>query len=328
MKQSKLPFFAIIGAAVLVVIGMAGVSSFVTASLDLPAAPGQANIDVVVAPPLKSWANKAARDFNQANPNTQVTIIEAGELVPLTQLQPVNPETTPPAAWLAEASFVLEMAANQGAAFEKAQSVASTPMAWGVYNSKLDLFNGELSWQAINTVATGPSGVKLVIDKPANSAQGLAALISATAAHLNKDTLSASDISAADGWLTGTFGNRNTLIPATPASDFATKGVSAGDAGILSMAAWQTGRLHERPDFTLTPTRPEVILDYPFAIRSNSRPEAKAVAQAFKDYLLAQPQQEGLATLFFDPASANAGGVQLDGVAAQRLLDWATRQLR
>ena len=331
MQQSKTLFFSIIGLAILVCAGIIATRFLFADSLNLPTEPEEIELQVVVAPAIKAWAEQAARNFNQAHPKTQVKIIEAAELIPLADFQSADPQKTPPAAWLAEASFVVDMAA--GGQCKAAQPVASTGMAWGTPNSKLTQFNqdyGSLSWENLHAKGVKPDdALKLVIASPQNSAEGLAALISAVAGHLGANTLSAGDVSAADAWLTETFGNRNTQIPATPAEDFATKGVSAGDVGILSMAAWRNVKLDQKPDaFTLTPTQPNVAFDYPFAIWGNSPPEAQAAAQSFRDFLLDDAQQNALAGFSLDPAGANQGGVQIDGAAAQRLLDWANRQLR
>lgn len=333
MQPNKTLFFVIIGAAIVAVAGMAVVGYFLTGSTAFTPVTNTIEIEVVVAPSVKSWAEDAARNFNQANPNAQVSIVTANDLLPETEFQTANSQTPPPAAWLAEASFVVEMAANAGLPFEDAQSVAGTSLAWGIYNSKLEQFNqdyGSLSWENLHAKGTNNNDVlKLVIESPQTSAEGLAALASAAAAHLNTDTLTANDISAADQWLSETFGERNTQIPATPAGDFATKGVSAGDVGILRMASWRNVNLDQKPDtFTLTPTQPEVVLDYPLAIFSGSQPEAKAAAQAFRRFLLEEAQQKALAEISLDAAGANTGGVQLDGTAAQRLQDWANRRLR
>ncbi len=63
MQQSKTIFFGIIGLAVVVVVGMAIVGSFLTDSLDLPTNSGEIEIQIVVAPAIKPWVDQAAREF-------------------------------------------------------------------------------------------------------------------------------------------------------------------------------------------------------------------------------------------------------------------------
>lgn len=336
MQQSKSLFFAIIALAVVVVAGMFLARLFLAEELNLPVGVQEISIQVVVAPSIKPWVDQAARDFNQANSNTQVKIIAADKLIPESQFQ-VNPQTASevPVAWLAEATFAVEMARNAGLQFEDAQSVASTSLAWGAYNDKLDRFTqdyGSLTWQNLHAKAANPDDIlKLVIASPQNSAEGLAALISAAAAQLNAQTLSGNDISAVDGWLTETLGDRNAQIPPKPAETFASvQGRTIGDVGILSMASWRRARLDQSTDFTITPAEPGVTLDYPFAIWTGrqSTPEAQKVARDFRAFLLSNAQQNALADFFFEPAGAIQGGVQADREASQRLLNWADRVLR
>lgn len=328
MQPNKGLFFTIIGAAILAVFGMLLVRIFLPDTLSQAVGPGQVDIEVVVAPSIRPWVESEARNFTQANPNIRVKVTTAGNLIPESQFQPTNPQIQPPAAWLAEAQFVIEAARARGLAFDDAQSVASTGLAWGAFTSKLEPFGGGLSWDAIYAQATSPNGIKLVIASPQNSAEGMAALISAAAGHQGTGQLTPNDVSAANAWLTETFGNRNTVIPATPATDFATKGVSAGDVGILSAASWRRARLDGRSDFTLTPTQPNVSLDYPFAIFNASPPQAQEAARAFRNFLLAANQQNTLVEVYLEPAGAVQSDAQVDGAAVQRLLDWANRELR
>ncbi len=336
MQRNKTLFFGIIGLAVVVVAGLILARIFLADSLNLPDGSQEISIRVVVAPSIKPWVDQAAQDFNQAHSKTQVEIIAAGELIPESQFQ-FNQQTAPPAAWLAEASFALEMAPNSGLQFKDAQSVAGSSLAWGIYNDKLDQFKqdyGELNWENLHAKATNPSDVlKLVIASPQNSAEGLAALISATAAHLGQQSLSGSDISAVNAWLTETLGNRNAQLPPMPAEAFASvQGRTLGEAGILSLASWRSApKLDQSNEFSISPANPNVSLDYPFAIWAGSQatPEGQQAAAAFRDFLLSQAQQNALAAFSFEPAGAVVpNSVQADGQAAINLLRWAERELR
>ena len=66
------------------------------------------------------------------------------------------PRFTPPAAWLAEASFVVTM--DNDMQFGDVQSVANTSLAWGTFNNKLEEFsqNGGLNWSTLHQQAAGP----------------------------------------------------------------------------------------------------------------------------------------------------------------------------
>ena len=335
MRSSKSIFFAIIGLAVVGVVGLLVARFFLAETLDLPPVSEQISIRVVVAPSIKPWVDQAAQEFNQANQNIQVRVIAASNLIPESQFS-AAPSEAPPAAWLAEASFALGMAANSGLSFEDAQSVAGTSLAWGAYNDKLDQFNqtyGPLTWENVHAKATSSGDIlKIVIASPRNSAAGIGALGSATSAHLGKPSLSGSDISAANAWLSETFGDRNTQIPPTPAQTFAgVQGRTIGDIGLLPLAQWRSVGLDQSPDFTVIPAEPKVNLDYPFAIWAGSQatPETKQAAAAFRNFLLSEAQQNKLADFFFERAGTTPPDtLQIDSQAAINLLRWAEREIR
>ncbi|MBN1995000.1 MAG: substrate-binding domain-containing protein [Anaerolineae bacterium] len=335
MQQNKTLFLVIIGVAVLAVIGMLVIRPLLSEPLNLPASPQEVTIQVVVAPSIKPWVDQAAQEFNQANPKTQVQIITADSLVPEAQFSS-NPQAVPPAAWLAEAGFIVEMAGNSQE-FGDSRPVAGTALAWGAFNNKLEEFGqkyGGVNWAALHQSATEPnSTLKVVLASPHNTAEGLAALASA-AAHLNKQTLTGADASSAEPWLTETLKEsaRTSLnLGPKPAEAFATRGASIGDVGLLSQASWRSAGLQNRPDFSITPTQPAVTLDYPLAIWTGERatPEGQQAAAAFRDFLLSDAQQSALATYFFDRANAvDPNSLQVDGQAALTLLRWAERELR
>jgi ABC-type molybdate transport system substrate-binding protein len=335
MQQNKALFFGIIGLAVLIVIALIAARFLLADQLDLPTLTEKTSIRIVAAPTIKPWAEQAAQTFNRSNSTAQVEIVEAEGLVPSAQFRP-DPQGVVPAAWLAEATFVVEMAGDSGLQFNDLRSVASTSLTWGAFKDKQEAFArtyGPLSWTSIHAKATAADDfLTLVIASPQNSTEGLAALISATAASLNKQTLSAADVGQADTWLTQTLSENIRLpIPAKPAEAFAlTTGRSIGDAGILTLASWRSAGLDKKADFSLTPAQPNVNLDYPLAIFSQAAPEAQQAAAAFRDFLLSDEQQNALPAppYFLDKANTAQPGVMADGPAAQRLLDWANRELQ
>ncbi len=337
MQQNKTLFFAIIGLAVLVLVGMfVGAYLFLGDTLDISVTQPTVTIRVAVAPTIKPWVDQAAQQFNQQNSQSQVEIVAVDGLIP-DSLFTTNPQVSPPAAWLAEATFVVELARNNGLSFEDPRSVAGTGLAWGAFNNRQAEFSqkyGELSWTAIHKSAIEPdSSLKIVIASPRNSAEGLAALISAAAAQANTQTLTNAEVRNAEDWLTATLKEsaRGSLtLGPKPAEAFATRGASIGDAGMLTLVSWRSAGLQDRPDFTLTPAQFNVILDYPFAIwaGSQSTPAGKQAAAAFRDFLLSEAQQDTLPNFFFERASAANPAIQADGEAALTLLRWADRELR
>ena len=335
MQPNKTLFFSIIGLAVVVVIGMFLAAFFLlNDSPYLPTSPQTVTIRVVAAPSIKDWATVAAQEFNRANPQTVVEIVTADDLIPESQFSSAPGPEALPAAWLAEATFTVEMAKERGLQFsDDLRSVASSSLAWGAFTDKQAAFNqqyGELSWENIHAKAVAPGDfLTIVIASPSNRADGLAALISASAAHLGKQQLSSNDISQARPWLLETFKD-NTRIPPQPAEAFAsTQGRSLGDMGLLSRVAWQSNKLDNRPDFVLSPVQPDVQLDYPLAIwtGSQSSPESQQAAAKFRDFLLSESQQQALAGFGLDAAGAPTPTVQIDGPAGWALLRFAEQEL-
>lgn len=334
MRQNRVVFFGIIGLAILIVVGMLAGTFFLFGSVgEVSPLQAEVNIEVIAAPAVYPWVEQAAQQFNQTTPKTKVTIIEATDLVPEAKFRTVSSQSSLSAAWIAEASFVLELAQNRGLSFQDPQSVASSNLAWGAYTAKHEQFTqtyGDLNWESLHTKATSSEGLRLVLDSPQNSAEGIAALISATAFNLDSQSLSGSSVSAANSWLTETLGDRNAYVPPTPAQSFASvQGRTLGDVGLLAMVSWRKAKLDENANFTLLPVEPQVTLDFPFAIwtGSQSTPEAQAAARAFRDFLLDQSRQSTLNDFGLEPATAQTG-VQADGETAERLQSWAARVLR
>ncbi len=327
MQSNKGLFFVIVGGAVLVVAGMFAVIYFFQSQVtELTPHSQKIKIEVVAAPGIKNWAAQAAGSFNAAQTNATVEVVEAGELVPASKFQSA-------AAWLPEADFVVELARRDGYTFvDNATSVASTSLAWGAYNDKLEAMRrdyGDLTWDGLNRKATSPGGLKLVIASPRTTGAGLAALAAAVAAHQNVSRLSAQDVGNADAWLTQTLGNNNAQPRAEAATTLASPmGRSIADVALLPLAEWRQAKLDQSGQFTVLPVTPTVTLNYPFVLLT-SNAAAQQAAQAFQQFLRQSEQQNALKTYGLDSAgAATAGAVQIDGEAAQRLRSWADRTLR
>ena len=332
MQQNKPLFFAVIGVSIIVVIGL-----FVMGVLFFNLSPGpeQVSIQVVVGPAIKPWVEQAAQEFNQSQTQTQVEITATTDLIPENLFRPAA-QNAPPAAWLAESTFLVNLATARDSSlrFDELRSTAHTSLAWGAFTDKQATFSqqyGELSWESLHAKATASDDfLTIVIASPRNTAEGLAALISATAGHVNQPTLSGADVDGASAWLSETFKENTRVLPA-PAEAFATTtGRSIGDLGMLSQAAWGRVGLQNRPDFSITPAQPQVSLDYPFALWAGRQatPEARQAAIAFRDFLLSAGQQQALAEFFLEAAGAGAAdSVQVDGSAALALERWVDLNL-
>jgi hypothetical protein len=338
MQPNRTLFFVIIGLALLLTLGVvAGGFLFFGSSGEMtPLGRSASPIQIVVAPAIEPWVSQAAQLYNQTNAQAEVRVVAAGGLIPRTQFQSTS-QNPPVAAWLPEASFVAALAEEQGVQFDDPQSVASTSLAWGGYKDKVAQFNqtyGDLTWENLRRKAVAPGDfLKLVIASPQDSGEGLAALLSATAAAEQTGEISGNSVSAANDWLTETLGDGKAQTPPRPAEAFASvQGRTLGDVGLLSRASWRKAGLQDRGDFTLAPVEPNVILDYPFVILIDPQvpPEAQEAARNFRQFLLDPAQQDKLDTSFFDRATSAPGqnNVQADASAVDRLLGWAERVLR
>jgi hypothetical protein len=332
MQQRRVLFVGIIFLAVAAVIGMYVARPFLfDEPLAIPAISQPVTIQVAVAPSIKGWAEQAARGFNQQDAHTQVRIVEANGLVPSGQFT-TNPQVTPPAAWLAEASFMVDLARVEGLQqFEAGIPVAETSLAWGAFTDKQAAFNetyGDLNWTNLHAKAVTPGdSLALVFASHRHSAEGLAVLISAAGAPNNVADLTAADVRQASAWLTEIFRD-NTRTPSTPAQDFVTRGRSVGDVGLLSLASWGRAGLPGRSDFVFTPLVPAVSLNYPLAIWTGAPPAEQDAARKFREFLLAETQQAALADFYFERANTAQPGIQVQGEAVQALLRWADQNLR
>ena len=98
MQQSRVLFFAIIGLALLAVIGMVGaVYLFSDTSTPFAARQDSVTVEVIVPSSIQPWVADAAAKYNAANPNTTVKLISAAGLIPLEKYQSSN--TPRPVGW-------------------------------------------------------------------------------------------------------------------------------------------------------------------------------------------------------------------------------------
>ncbi len=337
MRNNRSIFFIIIGLALLITIGALLLEQFGIYTLPSRAV-AKTPIQVAVPADLADWAKDAADSFNSRNGDAAVTIISVNGLPALNQFERTV-VTELPHAWIPEASFVAAIAAEDGLAFESTgESIVTTDMSWGAFQSRSDAL-GSLDWTRVNEAAvaehwsqSGGDGswgfFKLTIASPSNSAEGLAALISACASYHQSDTLTRAQISDAGftAWMDDiilSVPNFNTL-GSDPAGALASRGASAGDVGFLSTASWNRSRagLNKGEGFVLAPAKYSVELDYPYVLRTRLESDEAAIADRFGDYL--KQQSNELVDRGFS-VSSSASPVQIDGPAAQSLLRWAGR---
>lgn len=319
LQRRRVLFFVIIGLAVFVTLGALAAERLNIYTLPSRAV-AQIPITVAVSPGLVEWAETAARDFQRGNQDAQITIVSANGLVAVDTFARFAPEERPH-AWIAETTFVAAIAQDSGLSFTpEGASLAVSELVWGGFGTRVEAL-GTLDWQTIHGAATagGWSALngdanwgffKLTIASPTNSAEGLAALLTAAAAYHDTAQVTRSHVTdpAFLAWLQETVDsvpNFNTLGP-NPAEALATRGPSVGDVGLLTTVSWSAvaDDLNKWETFVTSDPQYTMELDYPYLIRTNLTSDERAVAERFSDYLARQSEQLNDAGFRTQPSSS------------------------
>lgn len=340
MRNNRSLFFIIIGLALVVIVGVLLLEQLGIYTLPSRAV-AQTPIEVAVPADLADWARDAAESFNSRNADAAVTIISQNGLPAIRQFERTQIVDLPH-AWVPEASFVAALAAEEGIAFAATgESVVQTDMSWGGFESRTTAL-GILDWDTIHSAAAtghwatisnnGDWGYfKMTIASPTNSAEGLAALISASASYHKTDTLTTELVRdpALRAWLndiTESVPSFNTL-GSDPAGAMANRGTSAGEVGFLSTASWNRSRagLNNREPFVIQPAQYNVELDYPYVLRDRLESNEAEMAARFGSFL--QQQSDELVDRGYS-VGGSATPIQIDGPTALALLQWAELEIR
>lgn len=345
LQRRRVLFFLIIGLAIFVTLGALAAERLNIYTLPSRAV-AQVPITVAVSPSVIEWAERAASDFNRSNQDAQISIVSANGLVAVDTFARLAPEERPH-AWIAESTFVSAIAQDSGMTFiPYASSLAASELVWGGFGSRADAL-GTLDWQTIHDAATasGWSALngdanwgffKLTIASPTNSAEGLAALLTAAATYHDTAQVTRSHVTdqAFLAWLQETVDsvpNFNTLGP-NPAEALATRGPSVGDVGFLAAVNWfaVADDLNKWETFVTSEPHYTMELDYPYLIRANLTSEEQAMVSRFGDYLARQSEQLSNAGFRTQQSSSSSGPnavvIEADDEAVLALLRWADRE--
>lgn len=338
LRKNRIPFFFIIGLALVVTLGALALERLGIYTLPSRAVE-RTTIQVAIPSNLAAWARDEAENFNARNADANVQTVSINGLTAFERYSG-SPVDSLPHGWMPDASFIAAIAVDEGLAFEVAEeSIVSTELIWGAYADRAQALNS-LDWNAVHEAAvTGTwaglggdaqwGNFKLTIASPTGSAEGLGALIAAAAEYHDTESLTREQLAdpGFTQWMreiVESVPNFNTLGP-NPAESLATRGPSVGDVGFLSEAAWihsQSG-LERWGDFVTQDSRYPVSLDYPFLVRTNADPAEQELARRFARYL--KGQVEDLGEGYQNGAEAPLGN-QMDGRATLVLLRWAERE--
>lgn len=338
LRRNQIIFFTIIGLALVVTLGILAMERLGIYTLPSRAVERIA-IEISVPAALATWADQEADEFNARNNDADVSIVALNGLTALDQYDGASRDSLPH-GWIPDASFVAAIAQEEALPFEMVnESIATTELMWGGYSDRIQVIQN-LNWQSIHDAAAAGTwsqmggdnqwgNFKLTIASPAQSAEGLAALISAAASYYKTDTLTSQQLTDPEfmAWLLETVEsvpNFSTLGP-DPAESMASRGPSVGDIGFLSEAAWMNSAsgLERWGGFVTEAARYPVSLDYPFLVRTNADMAEQSLAERFAQYLAGEVNDLGSG---YDDGSGTPLGKQIDGKTALSLLRWAERE--
>lgn len=260
-----------------------------------------------------------------------------------------------PVAWIADSSFLVEMANTAYAGVlgrdvflsdgqYRVRPLAQSLLTWGFFRSRgAALFEnmGPISWSTVNRAGAAPTGWKelggdaswghfsVTFPDPRKNTGGLAVLMGVAGEYYQRTTISIEDVTDAgfQEWLTELTQTATDLGGgnANSAAALALFGYSAGDGGqflesdLLNSAQGMRTRWQEFPILLY----PEYTtwFDFPFAIWVGPETSAleKSGALAFQSYLLSEAEQRKAVEFGLRPVTA---GVMVHAGDDSLTADW------
>lgn len=268
MNRTRIIFFAIIGLAVLIVIGGLIWSQLSQGPDPLVPETSDETLEVRVAAalPVAEWVQEAAHQFNAEQHTLEGRSIQV-TVAPMDGLTAKNryerDEMDPlPTAWIPDSRYLVELV---NAAYKerlgrdvfltdgeyRARPLTISLLAWGIYESRASVLEsqyGAISWQAIHDAALAPGGwaeiggqgdwgyFKLAISNPRKNISGLAAMVAAAGEYYDKTSITVEDVTNPEfqAWLGEIMSSMSDLSGGTyTVADLALFGYTTGDAGQL-----------------------------------------------------------------------------------------------
>lgn len=346
MSRSRIVFLLIIAVAIgLVVAGQ------VIQRLPTPPTPTSRPplaVEVAVNPLAYDWISEQATAFNKQNVQVEGQVIQ----VTVTARDSIDvwrgsiwSSFSHPTAWIPEASFVLDYAADNGIKYETlTPSVASTALVWGIFADRAKALGPSPDWDSIQQAAVKGSWkdlggqeswgfVKLAFPLPQKSTQGFAVLLSAAASYSKKGQITSQ--MTADSQFQSWFKPMIDAVPSfttlgqMPAATLASRGSSVADFALLPESEWllYLDRIKSREPLQFAYPAYNVIFDMPLAIWSGAETTAgdRLAVRQFADFLVQVNPQKAAARFGLRPAKVNLSETDLTlfqaGVAAGLTLD-------
>ena len=269
MNRTRIIFFAIVGLAIVIVVGGVIWSQLSKEDTDPIAAPDgdeTLEVQIVAALPVADWVQEAAREFNAQQHTLEgrpihVTVTPMDGLVAKGRYD--QEEMDPlPTAWIPDSRYLVELV---NAVYKerlgrdvfltdgeyRARPLTTSLLTWGIYDSRADVLEtkyGEISWQTIHDAAIAPGGwaelggqgdwgyFKLAIPSPRKNVSGLQAMVAAAGEYYGKTNIGVEDVTNPEfqAWLSEILSSMSDLSGGTyTAADLALFGYTTGDAGLL-----------------------------------------------------------------------------------------------
>jgi Ca-activated chloride channel family protein len=268
MNRTRIIFFAIIGLAIAIIIGVVIWNQLnKQPGPDEPQATDETlEVQIVSALPVAEWVQEAARQFNSENHTLEgrpihVTVTPMDGLTAKGRYE--RDELDPlPTAWIPDSRYLVELV---NAAYKerlgrdvfltdgeyRARPLAISLLAWGIYDSRAGILEekyGDISWDSIHDAAIAPGGwgelggqndwgfFKLAISNPRKNVSGLQAMVAAAGEYYGKTNISVEDVTNPEfqTWLGELMSSMSDLSGGTyTVADLALFGYTTGDAGQL-----------------------------------------------------------------------------------------------
>lgn len=344
MNRTRVIFLIVIVLA----LGIVGVGLLIRSQTGQPLTSKPLEVRVVVALPVESWVNEAARSFNAENHtldgrSIQVTVISMDGLTALARYDSDSFDPKP-TAWIPDSRYLVELA---NAAYKerlgrdvfltdgeyRARPIALSLFAWGIYQSRATVLEqkyGEINWKTLHDAAIAKGGwpelggqqewgyFKLVVPNPRKNVGGLAAMVAAAGEYYDRPDISVADVTDPQfqTWLKELMESVTDLSGASAytAEDFALLGYTAGDGGQLleSDLLKNMEGIQIRWNDPLVVRYPKYVtwFDFPFSVWMGPETTAleKNAALEFQKYLLSKEVQAKAVKYGLRPA---LGGVSV-----------------
>ena len=333
MSRSRIIFVTIIlvaGSIVVASIFGPQVSKLLSAiPTSTPIPPIQ--IEVAVNPMAYDWVSEQATAFNNQSSmvNGQPVQIRVSrrDSTDVWQTGTLWTPQSHPIAWIPEAAFALQYAADSNPAIQYAvvaPSLATTSLVWGIYSDRAEILNtSTLDWNTAQQATVKGSWaslggktewgfVKPAFAPPQSSTAGFIALLSAAAAYSKTGQITDSLVtdSGFQSWMQPVV-EAMTASSDSPITLMASQGSSRIDFALLPESDWLLyySQIEARQPIHFSYPAYTLTFDMPFAVWSGSETNQaeRSAAGQFSDFLSQPSAQKRAAAFGLRPAQVKLG---------------------